>query len=571
MTRTVQRPTAWGREAFERFCAYVERKSGIPARFSVPFLWATFALVVSGTGTHTDIAQHIDSGRDRTGFSIPHTFMLYGLVSLSAAAVLHGRMAGPSVPGERRILGLRLAPGALQGLAAGALAAIGLPLDVLWHLAFGPDVALWAPIHLFMEAGASFGIIGYWILLCQGRSVGNPTRLWRGHTLPAAGLLIGIAAFELEYDFGVPQYQLILQPVLIASAAGLCFVCARALSGPGGALRTFAWYVVIRTLLYTLIVGLVAQYTWPTQPLWLVSALCVEGAALIARRRPQTFVLLSGVLIGTVGFASEWAWSHVYSQHPWSAELALRALPLVLLGAFGGSVLGGRMAQAMLAERGAAGAEPARLRPSLSPRLVAAAAVAVIASLVIGLPRTNGDGTRATVEPSRAAKSGWVSLDVHVDPPHAPRGAEWFEVLSWQGHERRRLTKLDEVGPGHYVTSQPVPASGTWKSLLRLARGSDLMGVPVYLPREPLSGRDGVPVRTHVDERMRGDTYQILREAWGSPTWAKFIAYPIVFGAIGLFLAMTAWSLRAVEDGGGRRRGRRSRARPSTLRAEGAR
>jgi uncharacterized membrane protein len=70
---------------------------------------------------------------------------------------------------------------------------------------------------------------------------------------------------------------------------------------------------------------------------------------------------------------------------------------------------------------------------------------------------------------------------------------------------------------------------------------------------------------------MRADTYQILREAWGSPMWAKFIAYPIVFAGIAMFVAMTAWSLRILERGdGGRRpgpRGQRSRR----LRMEGAR
>ena len=557
---------------FARFCGYVERQSGIPARFSVPFLWATFALVVSGTGTHTDIAQHIDMGRDKTGFSIPHTFMLYGLSSLSFAAILHGRMAGPSVPGERHIMGMRFAPGALQGLAAGALAALGLPLDVLWHLAFGPDVSLWGPIHLFMEAGASFGVIGYWMLICQGRKVGNPTRLWRGHTLPAAGLLVGIAAFLLEYDFGVPQFQLVLQPVLIVFSASLCFVAARILSGPGGAIRTFVWYLILRTLLYTVVVGLVVQYSQPTQPLWLISALCVEVAALATIRRPNRFVLVSAVLIATVGFGSEWAWTYVYSAHPWTIATVVSAFPLVVLASFSGAVIGGRMAQAMLGEGGATAAEAVRPRPSLSPAMVATAAVAGLASLAIGLPRTNGDGTRATVVPTPDERRGWVNLDVRIDPPSAPRDSQWFEVLSWQGQDRRRLTDLKEIGPGHYVTEQAVPVTGTWKTLLRLARGSNLMGVPVYLPPEPLSKRDGVPVRPHVNERMRGDTYQILREAWGSPTWAKFIAYPLVVAGLTLFLGLTAWSLRVLErgDGAGPPR-RRRRTRAGWLRAQGAR
>ena len=50
------------------------------------------------------------------------------------------------------------------------------------------------------------------------------------------GMLIGLSVFQAEFDFGVPQFRLVLQPLLIAVAAGLTLVAARLWIGPGGAI-----------------------------------------------------------------------------------------------------------------------------------------------------------------------------------------------------------------------------------------------------------------------------------------------------------------------------------------------
>ena len=46
------------------------------------------------------------------------------------------------------------------------------------------------------------------------------------------GLLIGLSTFQAEFDFGVPQYRAVLQPALIALAAGVALVAARVWVGP---------------------------------------------------------------------------------------------------------------------------------------------------------------------------------------------------------------------------------------------------------------------------------------------------------------------------------------------------
>ena len=50
------------------------------------------------------------------------------------------------------------------------------------------------------------------------------------------GLLIGLSTFQAEFDFGVPQYRMVFQPVLIALAAGIALVAGRIWIGRGGAI-----------------------------------------------------------------------------------------------------------------------------------------------------------------------------------------------------------------------------------------------------------------------------------------------------------------------------------------------
>ena len=60
------------------------------------------------------------------------------------------------------------------------------------------------------------------------------------------GMLIGLSVFQAEFDFGVPQFRLVLQPFLIALAAGLALVGARMWIGRGGAVAAVLFYLVVR-------------------------------------------------------------------------------------------------------------------------------------------------------------------------------------------------------------------------------------------------------------------------------------------------------------------------------------
>lgn len=283
----------------------LEERSGLPGRFAVPLIFSAISLIVAVLGMYWDIGYHIDHGRDEGVLTLPHLLIVAGLQGLFVSVVLHGLMPGPRARGERTLPGFRLSlsPGGWQALACSSIALLGFPLDAAWHALFGEDVTLWGPTHLFMIGGAGTATLGMWMLLRSGMELGSPTRLARTGQLRNAGaLLIGLSTFQAEFDFGVPQFQLLYQPVLIAFAAAVALVCARSLLGRGGALKALAIFYFVRGGL-ALVVGVGLGYTVPHFPLYAAEALLVEAAAFIAWRRPARFALLAGALIGTVGLA----------------------------------------------------------------------------------------------------------------------------------------------------------------------------------------------------------------------------------------------------------------------------
>jgi hypothetical protein len=531
-------------QLIHRFVRYQERVSGVPGRFIAPVILAGISLQVAVLGMYWDIGYHIDHGRDEGVFTAPHMFIVVGLQGIVLAALLHGRMRGPAARNERQLpLGLNMSPGGIVMLVCGGVALLGFPLDAMWHALFGEDVTLWGPTHLFMIGGAGVSTLGVWMVMRQGFEIGRPRRLARrGHLRVAGALIIGLSTFQAEFDFGVPQFQLLYQPVLIAFAAAVALVCARSILGPWGAFQALGMFFAIRIAL-ALFVGQVAGYTTPHFPLYVAEAAAVELAALAAPRAPLRFALLSGLGIGTVGFAAEWGWSHVWMPHPWPASMLVPAVILALAAAVAGSVLGARMSQSLAMPE----SERAGL-PPIAGRVVALAGVVALVALFVPLPRTGGDGTRAAIVPTPAG-DGRVNLAVKLDPPDATKGNQWFEVLSWQGRtpgQLRQLTALREVGPGRYVTERPVPVTGNWKTMLRLAKGSHLMALPVYLPPSPQASRAGVPVRARAG-LMKADTFILQREARGGPAWLTTTAYAVLGLVVAVWLGLLAWALGLAE------------------------
>ena len=327
-----------------RAADFTERVSGLPGWAALPSALSAASLLVALLGMYWDISLHIDAGRDAGPLANPaHYLILAGLFGVFTAGYL-----AICLPKERpgpaavRIAGDWYAPvGGILIAACGAFALIGFPLDDVWHRLFGQDVTLWGPTHLMLIGGAGMTLIGQAVLLVEGMRA-RDSRAPAGEPPPAepalivrlrrvglmGGLLIGLSTFQAEFDFGVPQFRLVLEPVLLAVAASVALVSARIWIGRGGALAAAAFFIAIRGGI-SLTVGDLFGQTAPHLPLYLAEAACVELAALALARRPLALGAASGLLIGTVGFAAEWGWSQMAMPFPWTSDL----LPEALIGA----------------------------------------------------------------------------------------------------------------------------------------------------------------------------------------------------------------------------------------------
>ncbi|HYI35091.1 MAG TPA: hypothetical protein VEX39_00675, partial [Thermoleophilaceae bacterium] len=510
---------------------------------------ATVSLITAVIGMYWDIALHIGVGRDEGPLANPaHYFILAGLFGIFSAGFLAIVMPKDN-PGPTSIRVGRDWHAPLGGVlicACGAFSLIGFPLDDVWHRLFGQDVTLWGPTHLMLIGGAAMTLVGIAVLLVEGaRNVGArslPLIL----TIPlCGGLLLGLATFQAEFDFGVPQFRFVFQPILIMLAAGVGLVAARAFAGRGAALGAVAFFLAVRGVL-ALLVGPVLGETTPHMPLFVVEALVVEAVAFAVapRERPLAFGLWAGAAIGTVGLASEWAWSHAWMPLPWPSELfpegALLGFAAAMSGALLGAWAGSRLSLT-----------PAPGLPSLRrAAVVGAAGVAALVAFALYKPADEGVRAQVALTDVRGGADRTVNADVRLSPTGAADDAEWLTATAWQG-EGLVVDRLRKVGPGHYRTTEPIPVNGNWKALIRLHNGNSLTAVPVFLPRDQAIPAKEVPARAEFTRTFVADHQILQREQKAAASWLTIAAYLVVVAISLALLALLVWGLHRLASGGG--------------------
>jgi hypothetical protein len=537
-----------------------ERVTGLPGWAALPGTFLAITLLIAVFGMYWDISLHIDQGRDPGPLANPaHYFILAGLFGVFTAGVL-----GIALPDKPTRTSFEIAPGwhapigALMIAICGASSLAAFPLDDIWHRIFGQDVTLWGPTHLMLIGGAALSVLGAWALHAEGdeerRAADRPLPTWTRfrEIILAGAFLVALSTFQAEFDFGVPQFALELQPVLIMLAAGIGLVTARVRFGPGGAVAALLGYVGIRGTL-TLLIGPVFGEITPHFPPYVVEAVVVEAVALLylrgepAAERPITFGALAGLGIGTIGLAAEWLWSHVWVVNPWPSSLFPEAAITGLIAALAGGVIGGYVGRCLT---------PAVPRRERIPRAVLpVAAVAVVGVIAFWIPVTAGPGVRATLDlnvqntPDGRVATGTVQLA----PPTAADGAYWFNVTGWQGKDRpAHIDTLDEIGPGLYRITQPIHVDGTWKTTLRLHKGRELAGLPIFMPADPAIPVSQIPVQSHETRTFELDHQLLQREQKkGVAGWLTLAAY-LGVGLISLALIfVVGWGLSRLESRGG--------------------
>ncbi|HEX2089654.1 MAG TPA: hypothetical protein VHI54_06990 [Actinomycetota bacterium] len=517
------------RRLIGRIASALERITGVPGWVVATVGTGVFALLVAVVGFYWDVAWHIDFGRDKELFTPAHTMIVVGLLMIVATAIVEVLFATiQGVDTRVQWKSVRIPYSALPLAALGFGALSGFPLDEVWHHFYGVDVTMWGPTHLIMIAGASFTPIALWLVLAEARigpNNGNVARLI--HTILAIATLTGLSTFQGEFDFGVPQFQLMYQPVLIAAAAGAGLIAARLVLGTGGAVVAAAGFIALRGALAALI-GPALGLTTPTFPLYVGGAIGIELVAAVSRWRWSLgFAAAAGLAAGTLGIAGEWAVVAVWARHGWTASLVPPVVLLSILAAVAGAVIGTVLAASALRK-------PLRFR---TPALLAAG-VGLVVALILPFPRTATPvHARMDVE---AAAGGHATVRLELDPPDAASGARWFEAIAWQGGGLH-LVPMVSHGDGRYATKSPVPASGDWKTLIRLHRGSELMAVPVYMPADSEIGARQIPLGDRTVPFAR-DTALLMREAKGGPPIVARLIYAMLLLIAAAWIALLALS-----------------------------
>jgi hypothetical protein len=523
------------------------KATGVPPWVALPTVLTTLSLLTALFGMLWDISLHIDVGRDPGPLANPaHYFILFGLFGVFAGGIFACSMPLDDKPGPaavRFIRGWDVPVGGLLITGAGFYALLGFPLDDIWHRLFGQDVTLWGPTHLMLITGAGLSIIGLLILEQEGhgglstddgdRKVGQLTRFVR-QASAMGGLLLGLSVFQGEFDFDVEQFRQVLAPLMIAGAAGLALVAARMFIGRGGALAAVAFFLVIRGVI-ALIVGPILGETTPMFPLYLGSAIVVELLALSAPllRRPLVFGAVAGFLIGTVGFATEFGWSHIRSTLSWGTDILVEGTLMAIAGGVAGGLLGGLLASGLRRQL----PRPAIARTVLIGSLVVIAAC-VTNGLIATVPKLQATfGIEdATASPRTA------NITVQLDPADALDDPAWVQITSWQG-QGLVVDALEKTGEGQYRTTKPIPIHGEWKALLRLHDGRMLSAVPIYLPEDPAIPAKAIKADDGMTRKAIPEIKILQRELTKSGGGLWLMANLVVLACTLALIAAMSWGV----------------------------
>lgn len=452
-------------------------------------------------------------------------------------------------PAAVRITNTWFAPvGGLLMAGCGLYALTGFPLDDIWHRIFGQDVTLWGPTHLMLIGGAGLSLIAVLLLEHEGRLAmgpdAPPDRWFQTFLkyLSFGGLVIGLSVFQVEYDFGVEQFRLVLQPMMIAGAAALALVAARLTLGPGAAIAAVLLATVLRGGI-AWFVGSVLDAPISRWPLYLGAAIVVELIAVTPLvKRPILFGLVSGLGVGTVGLWLESLWIDAMYHYPWPTSMWAEALAMAVPVAVATGLCGALLGMVLSGQR--------------LPRSALGIAAVVVTVLIIG--GAVGNGLRSEVPESANATvaltdlpsdSGQrlVSADVHITPANLiSDDPEWVSILSWQGgiaNDRGLVVdRLEKVGPGRYRSTQPIPVWGSWKTVLRVQDGRMMAAVPIFLPEDPGIGAEGTPALASSTRDFVPEITVLQRERnFDHPSWLFNAASLVVLVCTLLLIAALTW------------------------------
>jgi hypothetical protein len=181
-----------------------------------------------------------------------------------------------------------------------------------------------------------------------------------------------------------------------------------------------------------------------------------------------------------------------------------------------------------------------RLRSTRNGAIVGAAIVAILVGFAAFKPAAEGVSARVTLA---EAGPGEVVPTVRMTPTDAADGAEFINVTSWQGGGLV-IAELESTGsPGIYTTDEPVPVTGSWKTMVRYSNGNTLNSMPIYMPEDTAIPVEGVPAEPSFERSFQADHEVLQREQKDVVGWLTVVAYLVVAFIAFALLVMIAWAL----------------------------
>lgn len=490
-------------EWLQRFGEFAGRVLGTTPWAALALVFITVTLITADLGFMWDVSLHAGRGRDDGPLANPaHYLILVGLFFLfiaGMAAIVFPRDGVKPSPSSVRITGSWYAPASGLYLAGcGLYALIGFPLDDVWHRLFGQDVTLWGPTHLMLIGGAGLSTLGIVLLLreneasaSEGASTAPSWLRWLILSQAFGAGIIGLSVFQNEFEYGVAQFRMGFQPMLIAISAVIPLVAARLFIGPGAAFFAACFFLGVRGVISFIVTDVFGQAHYVFS-LYLGSALLIEllGATSL-RKKPLWFGAVGGLLIGTVGMAIEAVWTSLvfpfaWEKDMWGEGLAMTVPVAVLCGACGA-----------LFALGLKGRLPAK---RVSVGLVVLTLLAISGATANGLHATVPKDAQASISLQQVGMPGKpeVIAKVTLEPADLiDADPTYVAILAWQGGSKgvRGIVsdRLHRTGPNTWESTKPVPVHGNWKTLLRLQDGRMLAAVPIFLPKDEALGAPELP------------------------------------------------------------------------------
>ncbi len=258
---------------------------------------------------------------------------------------------------------------------------------------------------------------------------------------------------------------------------------------------------------------------------------------------------IAGVLIGTIGLAAEWAWSHIWMPIPWNDSLLPEAAIAGILTAVAAGAVGGFIGGSLVGRSGALiSREDGRRLGSADRRAALVAGLALMAVIGWALPMSD---RRARAGAGRAeghrvaAPQRTVEATIRLDPRDSVDDPEFMNVTGWQGGGSV-IDPLEQVGRGRLPDHQADPG------LRRLeVDAADPAGrrarldAAVHAARRGHPGEGG-PGGGQLHAGVPADIEVLQRERKQDVSGALTLAAYLTVLAIALSLiALIAWSLAA--------------------------